>query len=124
MACLAAPRTCARSCHGENLEENRGMPQKGCWHLLKPLLKKQISLRFALQIDDHFELISCLQSLIEEPLPLPERISLEYNAALMKQSIQLMVIWLGSEMDNLLSNPLIAHAEVSVITCCSSQSLL
>lgn len=35
-----------------------------------------------------------------------------------------MVIWSDSEMDNLLSNPLIVHAEASVITCCSSQSLL
>lgn len=35
-----------------------------------------------------------------------------------------MVIWFDSEMDNLPSNPLIVHAEVSVITCCSSQSLL
>lgn len=83
-----------------------------------------MSLRFSLQINAHFEVISCLQSLIEGPLSLPQRISLEYNAALMKQGIQLMVIWSDSEMDNLLSNPLIVRAEASVITCCSSQSLL
>lgn len=106
------------------MEENGGMPKKRVVVSQITAKEKNISLRPTHQINAHFELISCLQKLIEGPLSPPQLMSSEYNVALIKQGIQLMVICFDSETDNLLSNPLIVHAEVSVITCCSSQSLL
>lgn len=105
------------------MEENRGMPKKRAV-ASQITAKEKYNLRPTHQINAHSELISCLQNLIEDPLSTPQLMSSEYNVALIKQGIQLMVICFDSETDNLLSNPLIVHAEVSVITCCSSQSLL
>lgn len=123
LGCLDT-RICSELCHKVNLGENRGMPKKRVVASQITAKEKKASLRPTHQINGHFELISCLQKLIEGPLSPPQLMSSEYNGALIKQGIQLMVICFDSEIDSLLSNPLIVHAKVSVITCCSSQSLL
>lgn len=76
LGCLVASCICSKLCHKESLEGNRGMPKKRVMVSQTPAGEKKRFLKSSLQINVHFELISCLQKLTEGALSPPQLISI------------------------------------------------